>query len=346
MRLSYWDSIKGVAIIAVIMIHATNASLKFPVDSFNWIFGLSLRQIINFAVPIFFAIAGLFSLPKIGQSGSSFIKKRFLRLIPIYIIWTLIYIIIFKHDHFYSFKKIFLDFFLGSGVGIGYFVIVLMQFILITPLIWKLKTIKSHIIIMISLFVISMIYRYVVGIYYSESFIAHFPYTAILFITWYPFYHFGIFAGMYRQKIENFVKQYKQIIIIMLIISFFMSLLEGYLLGIHELTSLGASQVKISSYFTAFLLFTLLLYLHFDKKEMVIDNKYLAWLGNYSYIIYLSHIGAQNVLGYILRKNDLLYNFQPAYIILLSILTLLSCILMILVMKKILNPKISKYIGL
>lgn len=345
-RLTYWDSIKGLAIIAVIIIHASTLSLKFPIDSLNFLFGISLRQIVNFAVPIFFAIAGLFSVQKIEQSSSSFIKKRILVLLPTYIIWTLIYIIIFKHEHFFSLKDIFLDFFLGKGVGIGYFVIVLIQFILITPLIWKLKTMKSHILIMISMFIIGMIYRYNLSIYYPDSILAHFPYNGILFIVWYPFYHFGIFISIFKKEVKNIIKKYLWIIFLMFVVSLMLSFIEGYIFASYGLSNFGASQVKISSLFTSFLFFNLLLYLYFEKKAKYLDNKYLAWLGINSYIIYLSHLAILDVLVHIMKKNNYLYNFQPLFIVLLSFCTFLIIILMIIVMKKILSPQINKYLGI
>lgn len=62
MRESYWDSWKGVAIIAVVAIHASGATQFFEDGSFNWYFGLVLRQFIDFAVPLFLAMAGYFSM--------------------------------------------------------------------------------------------------------------------------------------------------------------------------------------------------------------------------------------------------------------------------------------------
>jgi len=59
-RNEYWDAIKGVAIIAVIMMHATNSTRAFPAESLNYLTGVVTRQFMTFAVPLFFFISGFF----------------------------------------------------------------------------------------------------------------------------------------------------------------------------------------------------------------------------------------------------------------------------------------------
>ena len=74
MRISYWDNWKGIAIIAVVAIHASNGTAAFEEGSFNWLFGLTFRQFIDFAVPLFLAMSGYFSVKNSSGNPISYYK--------------------------------------------------------------------------------------------------------------------------------------------------------------------------------------------------------------------------------------------------------------------------------
>jgi len=345
-RSNYWDTWKGIAIIAVIMIHSTNMASTFSINSFNWLFGLSLRQLTNFAVAIFFAIAGFFSYYRPGMSGYTFIIKRLIRVLPPYIFWSLLFIIVLMPEHFSSFGILVYDFVFGGAISIGYFVVVLVQLIIITPLIWKLKNVFSHLFVIVLFFILGMIYRYIVSIGYPESTLASFPFNLILFITWYPFYHFGIFASTYQAVIKNFTALHYRKIIILLIISYFISTIEGYTWAKLDVINFAYSQLKLSSFITSFLLFLLILHIHFNNSETFFNNKKLAWVGTKSYIIYLSHGPLIPIISNKINNFEYILNFQPLYIFIVFLLTFISCLAMVMVMEKILSQSLKKIIGL
>lgn len=143
MRLHYWDSWKGIAILAVILIHASGHTGKFAVNSFNWEFGLILRQFVNIAVPMFFAMAGYFAINNKKNNKYKnvlgFYKSRFLRVFSPYIFWTFVFLVLASPATLLSIVGMLKSIILGTGIGIGYFVIVLFQFIVLTPIINKIK---------------------------------------------------------------------------------------------------------------------------------------------------------------------------------------------------------------
>lgn len=59
MRDNYWDNWKGIAIIAVVSVHVLGQTSSFPLDSFNNLFGVFLRQFVNFCVALFFFLSGI-----------------------------------------------------------------------------------------------------------------------------------------------------------------------------------------------------------------------------------------------------------------------------------------------
>ena len=63
-RITYFDMLRGLAIIGVVAIHSTGTGLTFPADSFNFYFTILWRQLINFSVPLFLTISGYFMVRK------------------------------------------------------------------------------------------------------------------------------------------------------------------------------------------------------------------------------------------------------------------------------------------
>lgn len=340
MRSTYWDSCKGVAIIAVVIIHACGSALGFPEGSVNWKFGLILRQFINFAVPAFLAISGLFSARKMGESLGSFYSKRLLRIIPPYIIWSFISMALRKPDHFIQPKLFFYDLLVGTGMGVGYFVIVLIQFILLTPLIWQIKSRRSHVLIMLVMLCISVFVSYLTKLANANSVLAQFPFFCI-FISWYPFYHLGVYVAEHTKEFDSQLRQLKPYLLPLLVLGLGFSLVEGFSLGYQGMTSFGASQMKISSFFTSIILF--MIALSFQSKDVFFDKPPIVWLGRCSYIIYLSHLFFLGQIDFILQKSNQVYQMQPLYIFLLSTLTLIGCFLMIVVFSIFLPDRILKY---
>jgi len=343
MRSTYWDSIKGLAIIAVVIIHSSGSAFTFfPEGSLNWIFGVTLRQITAFAVPIFFVVSGLFSQPRKGLSARSFIVNRFIRILPPYILWSLVSLVLNKPHLFLNPMLLVRVCILGGGIAAGYFVIVLLQFILLTPLIWKIKTAQTHIAIMITFSILGLSATYVLRILGS-------PYYFILFIFWYPFFHFGVFTSMFKRDMEIWLHKIRKFIPGLLIICFALALIEGFFWSSHGFVSIGKSQLKISSFLFSFILF--LAILSFKEIFSRADRVVIAWLGRASFIIYLSHMLVLNRVRHVLisfsfKQINMLFQLQPVFILLVSLCTVIVCALLILSIEHTPVRRVKKYLGL
>lgn len=139
MRSNYWDNWKGIAIISVVAIHASGGAGDFSKESFNWYFGLIFRQLNNFAVPFFLALAGFFAANHLTDYSFDYYRKRLNRILPPYIFWTTVFVLLKSPSHFFSLDALLRDYICGTGIGIGYFIVVLVQFIFITPIINEAK---------------------------------------------------------------------------------------------------------------------------------------------------------------------------------------------------------------
>lgn len=247
MREIYWDYAKGLAIIAVVMIHSTGYLLRS--DYINDDIGLILRQLINFAVPAFLFIAGYFSVSNRNISDFEYLKGRSLRILPPYIFWSLIFtgISVFLLGNPFSVSKLAYGLLFGSSIGIGYFVVVLMQFVFLTLIIKRINNKSVHIWIMIALSIIGLLYTYLLKIFLPNHFLSNFPLSALPFFIWYPFYHFGFYLKKFKPKLNY---KYNSYLIFMTLLT--LTIFEGYLLTYFTDIEFGASQIKFSSFLLSF----------------------------------------------------------------------------------------------
>lgn len=310
-RLYLWDNWRGVAIISVVAIHASSGTGSFEKWSFNWIFGLALRQVIDFAVPIFLAISGYFAASADTENKSSYYAARLSRILPPYIAWTLIYIAANSTIENISIFIVAKGLLFGTGIGIGYFVIVLVQFILLTPFIAKIQQKRSHIAIMSGATIIGLTFIYFFAAFNTDHPIGVFPAYALPFLSWYPFYHAGYFIGRYRKN-HSATKTENSSTLLTYSTFLALSIAEGLFWGWSNNYSFGASQLKISS--IAASLFLLILISNQRNSPLSKEYKVLTWLGRNSYAIYLIHLLVLSNIQPTLQQLHFLHDLQPLYI--------------------------------
>jgi surface polysaccharide O-acyltransferase-like enzyme len=137
-RIKSIDCLRGIAILAVLLIHTTTRTLE--ASNFNLVgfsFTLFLNQIARFAVPMFFIISGF--VLEISDHGDlsywSFIKKRFSKVFIPYVFWSLIYYFLVYNSNHDNLFKVFLT---GNASYQLYFIPALLVFYLTFPLLHKL----------------------------------------------------------------------------------------------------------------------------------------------------------------------------------------------------------------
>jgi peptidoglycan/LPS O-acetylase OafA/YrhL len=359
MRDQYLDAWKGAAILSVIIIHCSASTGFFALGSGNWYFGLLLRQVLNFPVPIFFVLAGFFAakkshektpgrpqvfsspsggLTRSGRSGGalktplSFYKDRLQYIVPAYLIWTFIYVLIKTPQHLKSWGYLAEDVFAGRGIGVGYFIIVLIQFTLLHPLLIKIQEKRQHVRVMVYTAVLGILLSYGVRLGFPQSAWAQFPYYCLPFIVWCPFYHLGVYFAVQKSTdsvgaFGGTLVGFKQLAALLGFLVF-ASCLEGIYWAHHGYYSLGISQIKITSYLTSIALAWVVMR-RFKGAEQCSHFKPLAWLGTYSFIIYVSHMLFVPVVQSILKRAHFIYDIQPVFVMLSALLTLLFCVVLI-----------------
>lgn len=338
MRITHWDYWKGISIIAVVLIHASGIAGSYPIHSLNFNTGIIIRQFINFSVPVFLFISGYFSYSEKYPGGYQYIKNRGLRVATPYLAWTIFYISMATFNGLFTptVKNIAANFLLGTGIGVGYFVIVLLQFVLITPILYKIKSIKLHIHLLFLISILGIIYTYICNYKLPDTRLSQFPYSALPFFVWYPFFHLGFALSKFSPKIKMSNNSLYFLIVLGVLFSLLEGFIESYTLGYD----FAASQLKLSS-LTLSTIICIIIYKNKDNLPQA--NNILVRIGNMSYGIYLTHMLFITTYGGIL-KGTYMKDYILLYIFTLTLLSLLSSILMVLLIDKLANNRIKPFI--
>lgn len=334
-RKYFFDNLRGIAIIAVIIIHSVGITINFY-DSpypykYNLYFGIIMRQIVTSAVPIFLFISGYWVSKKQVKTLKdylSFLNNRLLRIIVPYLFWTFIAIVLKTVLTSYDIteENIFKMILTGSIMPPYYFIILISQFYIIYPLLQYAKGKNLHLLI----FLINLVS--LIGMSYVKFANISPPNINLLITIW--VYYF--YMGMIMDKIPKPTK----VIAVVLCTSFLLQLIESFLL-IKINVGHAFGTMKITSFVYSI---SLILFLYNLKNKSVFLNKYslLTRIGQVSFGIYFIHMFVQMVVDKVLKPIDVLFRFQPIYQI-ISIGIVFSCsYLSILLCKKILPEKVTQ----
>lgn len=281
------DAWKGCAIIAVIAIHACNWALESAISTNHYHAALA-RCFLNFAVPLFFGISGFLcpDLQKIRSAGGvgKFYKERLIRLWTPYILWTLLYVLLRDREQIADPCGILSALILGTGIGVGYFVVVLTLFTLLHPVLAQLLTPKRLLRYSFFATLASLGLLYYVRIHRPDALLANYPYNGLLFTLWIWFFYLGYYIRC--GGIQTALPKSK--VFSLLSVGLFLSALESLLI-LKYIGSpfLAAGQAKLSAFVYASAV--LLAVLRWDVGRIGY-NRVLVWLGQRSYVLYLCHM--------------------------------------------------------
>ncbi len=320
-RNNFIQVVRAFAIIAVVMIHTCPPG--------EW--QVFCRPFINFSVATFLFLSGY--LTKIeNDNWPKFHKKRIVRVLVPYVIWTIIYslpAIIVNGEINCLFKNL-----LTAKASVPlYYIFVYIQFVLLTPLLGKLIKSKFQ---FLGWFVapISIIaFKY----YSLFSGTELNSYVSLIWsdvcLGWFTFYYLGLVLG---NKVINKGFSLKKLSVLYLL-SIVLQMGEGYVWLLFGDSNCG-TQLKMTSLLTSSL-FLLIVYTLLKQGKTRIDSKLLRLLGDYSFGIYLCHIMVMMCLSKVPFYNVIPFPINSAIVVVLS----LSCCY---ICGRICGRKISSWLGL
>ncbi|MGN0450939.1 MAG: acyltransferase [Acutalibacteraceae bacterium] len=310
--------LRGVAIIAVVFIHNTPTGLA----------QVFCRPFLNFSVGLFLFLSGMLS-----NASNWNPKKRIIKVLIPYVLWTFIYSVMYNIDNPVSIPIVFAKNVLtGKAAAVMYYIFVYCEFTILIPLIDRLAKSKFkycglliapiEIVIMRSMPLIAglEINKYISVI------------IGISCLGWFTYFYLGYLVG---NKLLS-INMTNTKIMMLWIISILFQIAEGfyyYTLGYENC----GTQLKLTSIISG-ALFALMAYNYviYGKTRNV---KVLELLGNNSFGIYFSHLAVMAVVHHIP-----MYNRYVTYPI-TAVITIVLTIFCVLLGKRLLGKQ-ARYLAL
>ncbi len=343
-----WQAVRGICILAVVLIHCPNA-IAFGYHSSIFYVWLVIRQMLNFPVAVFIFLSGFFvNQDKCITAPKMFVSERAVKrlLIP-YLFWSFLYSIPYIFSESFSCKTLVWHFVTGKSATPLYYIIVLIQLVILTPLLIRFLRMKNKLITTL-LYLITPLYlltMYYFGIILHRTL----PLYATVFPAWLIFYLLGLQCRMSQEFAVKMKSLGKFSIIPIMVLLECGEALVLMVFGAN--ISFVISQIRI----TSFLYALILICVFWQKAEAetlqnqnTFRHKFLIYLGNYSYGIYFVHY------FFIKLSNKLLVIFSLSEIWIVSFavtffITLFGSVCVIQVFRwcteKLNKQRIATYIG-
>ena len=304
---------RAVAIMAVVGIHTCGYGS----------IALLVRPILNFSVAVFLFLSGLLTKEEICDV-KKFYKKRLMRVIVPYLIWSIVYTIAYQSYESFIYKLL-----TGQCCSIYYYILVYVQLTLLAPLLnrliqskfWKLGFVVSP---------IAIINQSILAL---GGYALAFPWNANLFFVWIIYFYFGMCIRSNRIEIKA-VKT-KSVIIVFMIqyieVAFWAFIMNN--------GSMATTQIKISAMLTSLVVICIGYNWITNNKKLNegFFGKMLINIGDISFGIYLTHVLLMRHIEPLLSK--IFFPFNTLTIVALEII-------IINLVRKIVGKKGSKWLGL
>lgn len=360
---NYFEAIRGICIILVVLIHVQNGSeyKELAAYPFNRSFWLILRQFINFPVAVFVFLTAYFTnITKVNDKPKAYFISRGKRLLIPFLVWSIFYsaITIAKEGLKVSILKVFIKIVIGEAAAPLYYIVVLMQLIIVTPIL--IRCVKNKYLNLMS-FCITPIYLIMVYAYTCVT-KQQLPLYGTVFPAWLIFYYLGLYIkinGFASPKKENAISH----AILLVLGALILSLIEGYiLLHLGMTMAFASSQIKFSSFIYSISIINLILVLKakgikvkqgfitknglITKDGIITKNGLITKIGNYSYGIFYVHLFWLVIIGKLTEHIPYIHSILPVYELIQISITLALSVLSIIVTRKIIGKKLaSKYFG-
>mgnify|MGYP001451732910 FL=1 len=141
-RDQFWQAVRGVSIICVVLIHCKNGLgyQSSAEQGYFFDYWLVMRQLINFPVAVFLFLAGYFTKIDVAEGEPfSYISNRGRRLLVPFLVWSSLYTLanVVRSPRSFDALKTTVKLLLGLSAGPLYFILVLMQLTVLAPFLIK-----------------------------------------------------------------------------------------------------------------------------------------------------------------------------------------------------------------
>lgn len=287
MRNSYYDFLKGLAIMGVVAIH----TIIFNFEPYSLTGGsvAVFRNLLGCCVPFFVAVSGFFLCKKEIDTKSAYLDFMKTRLLTVYrpmLIWGLPWLLLgLLHVKKLTDLCYVLSMYFLGGLSILYFIILIIELYLLLPVI---QNVNKKQVVLLSIVSIVVTFGWSLVIYAFNI------YPPFIVYSSFPTY-IGFFAlGCYLGKKQISFKVWHSVLII--ILGIVLSLLESYYWLNYNPNNnwLGLKpSVQLLAFGVILLLFSRKLSDDYKSSKV---KQIIEWFGVQSMPIYMSHMLVKTVL--------------------------------------------------
>lgn len=347
-RVDAYDALRGLSILGVVLGHCAGLGWGFRhVDGEQWQFwySLLLRNSLMVALPIFLFISGYWLVHAPCQTYKDykeFLQRRVSRVFVPYLFWSIVFIALFAlAAREFHLREALRKLLLGEALGPFYFIQVMLQLYLLTPVykFWLARKRGLAEILVVHLVFLATLY--VLRIAWWPN--APFLYVKLPFLCWGFWYAFGMAARTRPALIQGYnVPLLAGVTFLLLILNMAES---GAFLWLENLRSVDHEELIVSDvrfFAEAYALACLLLLLQLRHVNW---PGWLVWYGKVSFGIFFIH----GVFLLFFHKAMMavmpgLFAVQPVYQTLLALVVTAACTVVILASHRIFRKWINERI--
>lgn len=317
----YIQSLRGLSICGVVLIHTLPHA-----DWAVWI-----RPFINCSVAMFVFLSGYFTPRGKVTCIKEFYGRRIGKVAIPFCIWSLAYLL---YDRKTTITEAFYAFVTGTSAAQMYYLLVYLQLVLLTPIIWHVWDKRYIKIFLWCISPLALLLKYLFSIKGIELPLQTFC------IYWIIYYIAGMKFSDNVFK-SGYLNKNKSILWTALIISFIVQEACGQFWLYNNQYDLAISQLKFSSMVTSLvsvIVFTIGVSPSF--RNWLSSCNTIVKLGNASFGIYLNHMAMRVIVNrFILISNS------PIIIVIKFILTISLSLFLVQAARYIFSKRILKWIG-
>ncbi|HLR65983.1 MAG TPA: acyltransferase [Virgibacillus sp.] len=327
--------IRAIACLCIVMVHVT-AGFYYENDrTFSWLTQF-FNQISRYGTPAFAIISGFLlynQAIKRGFQFQKFLQSRFTKIIIPFLIWSFIYLLLkWQYNQFefpainssQEIKDFLYVFFTGKSNYHLYFIVIVVQFYLLFPLLQFIKSKQSlFLLTLIAFFINYFFVEYNIDI--GTGMFNNFLNERVFIFHWIYYFLLGGLLVYYWERIMVWVKQ-----------NTIISMLLGLIVivgGIYEYSfAEWIESNRIMNMINLPILFIAFAGVYVSLSSWKNVRNYIVGIGNMSMGIYLVH----PFILFFLRRYDIFDTFyaQTRYLPLVYLFTVISSIILVKIIVK------------
>lgn len=300
----YIQALRGLAIASVVLIHCLPQCEESVV----------LRPLLNWSVAMFLFLSGLLTTEeKVARGGV--IRRRLLKIVAPYLVWSAVYLLATRPETILGVLKALLT---GGASAQMYYLLVYAQLMALTPLLFRL--LRSHRTLLYSLTPLVLVAWEILAALRIDA-----PNIGILFPVWLVYYLFGLEWERWRAGLAGRMPLAAVFAILML----FAQAAEGFLWNAFGDYNMATTQLRVTNMLSSLAIISVFMLVSNSLKSRLSGSNPVVRLGDFSFGVYLCHMGFVMILkkiASIVGLSGILPSFAIwAVVLILSAVLVMVC---------------------